>query len=157
MGVLTGIGRGAAAGAAGTTALNAATYLDMALRGRPASTTPRESVERLADRIGVDVPGNAEERKNRLAGLGPMLGVAAGIGAGAMLGLARGFGWRPRLVTSTVAATLIAFVAGNGPMTVLGVSNVTSWSPQEWVADVAPHAAYGLVAAAVLAALDDSD
>lgn len=33
---------GLAAGAAGTTALNAVTYLDMALRGRPASTTPEE-------------------------------------------------------------------------------------------------------------------
>ena len=31
---------GIAAGAAGTTALNATTYLDMALRGRPASRTP---------------------------------------------------------------------------------------------------------------------
>jgi hypothetical protein len=32
-----GLARGAAAGAAGTTALNAVTYLDMAVRARPAS------------------------------------------------------------------------------------------------------------------------
>ncbi|MCP9968874.1 hypothetical protein LUX57_29935 [Actinomadura madurae] len=41
--------RGLAAGAAGTTALNLVTYLDMAVRGRPASSTPEQSVERLAD------------------------------------------------------------------------------------------------------------
>ena len=34
---------GAAAGAAGTTALNISTYLDMALRARPASTTLQPS------------------------------------------------------------------------------------------------------------------
>ena len=36
--------RGAAAGAAGTTALNVVTYLDMAVRGRPASSTPERTV-----------------------------------------------------------------------------------------------------------------
>jgi hypothetical protein len=35
-----GVLRGAAAGAAGTTALNAVTYLDMVVRGRPASDAP---------------------------------------------------------------------------------------------------------------------
>jgi hypothetical protein len=35
-----GLLSGAAAGAAGTTALNVITYLDIALRGRPTSTTP---------------------------------------------------------------------------------------------------------------------
>ncbi len=39
---------GAAAGAAGTTALNAVAYLDMAVRGRPASSTPEDTVERLS-------------------------------------------------------------------------------------------------------------
>jgi hypothetical protein len=36
---------GAAAGAAGTTALNTVTYLDMAVRGRPTSSTPEDIVE----------------------------------------------------------------------------------------------------------------
>ena len=42
--------RGAAAGAAGTTALNAVTFLDMAVRGRAESETPKRTVEALADR-----------------------------------------------------------------------------------------------------------
>ena len=46
---------GAAAGAAGTTALNGVTYLDMAVRGRPASSTPEDTVDRLAEAVGVDI------------------------------------------------------------------------------------------------------
>lgn len=51
---LRGLMAGAAAGAAGTTALNAVTYLDMAWRARPASQTPEQAVEKLAERAGVD-------------------------------------------------------------------------------------------------------
>jgi hypothetical protein len=48
-GVLTGL----AAGAAGTTALNAVTYLDMVVRARPASTTPEDTVRKIEQLIGV--------------------------------------------------------------------------------------------------------
>jgi hypothetical protein len=43
--------RGAAAGAAGTTVLNAVTYVDMALRARPASSTPERTVDTIANRL----------------------------------------------------------------------------------------------------------
>jgi len=62
--------RGAAAGAAGTTALNAVTYLDMVLRGRGTSSTPEDTVEKLSDKIHVPVPGEGDERVNRVSGLG---------------------------------------------------------------------------------------
>ena len=39
---------GTAAGAAGTTALNLVTYLDVAARGRPSSSTPEVTVEKVA-------------------------------------------------------------------------------------------------------------
>lgn len=39
---------GAAAGAAGTTALNVVSYGDMVVRGRPASSTPETIVPHLA-------------------------------------------------------------------------------------------------------------
>ena len=58
--------RGAAAGAAGTTALNVVTYLDMALRGRPASSTPANTVEKLAERAHLTVPGEGVTRASRL-------------------------------------------------------------------------------------------
>jgi len=41
-------------------------------------------------------------------------------------------------------------LAGNGPMTVLGVTDPRSWGPADWASDVVPHLAYALVAAATL-------
>jgi hypothetical protein len=152
--LFAGLARGAAAGAAATTALNAVTYLDMAVRARPASSTPEASVERLAEEAGVAVPGEGEARDNRLAGLGPLTGIAAGVGAGALLGCARSLGWRPRGAVTTVAATITAMVAGNAPMAALGVSDPRTWSASSWLADVVPHLAYGATAGWVLAALD---
>src|SRR5689334_4107298 len=87
IGVLGWMLRGAAAGAAGTTALNAVTYLDIAIRGRPLSSTPGQSVEKLAELAHVTIPGDAQRRQNRLQGLGPLSGLAAGIGVGVLAGL----------------------------------------------------------------------
>ena len=145
---------GAAAGAAGTTALNAATYLDIAVRGRPTSSTPEDTVEELADVAGGTVPGDEGTRPNRVSGLGALTGIAAGIGVGAAYGLARSLGWRPGVLVGTLATTLAVEVAGNGPMTVLGVTDPRTWPPSSWVADLGPHLAYGAVTAAVMAALD---
>ena len=146
--------KGAAAGAAGTTALNATTYLDMAVRGRPTSSTPEDTVEKLAGLAHVDIPGTGDERENRVAGLGPLSGIATGVGVGALLGLLQGLGWRPRLGASAVAATVVALVGANGPMTALGINDPRTWPLESWVADVVPHLAYGLVTAATLDGLD---
>ena len=64
--------RGAVAGAAGTTALNAVTYLDMAVRARPASKTPEQAVTELAERSHLPIPGGEPARENRICGLGAM-------------------------------------------------------------------------------------
>jgi hypothetical protein len=140
---------GAAAGAAGTTALNAVTYLDMAIRGRPSSSTPEDTVEKLSDTIGVPVPGDEETRRNRLSGLGPLLGAVAGVGAGAALG-ALLCGRRPGFPLTMTVASGMGMVVGNGPMTVLQITNPAEWSPADWVSDVVPHLAYGAVTAFVL-------
>ena len=154
MSVLRSLMLGAAAGAAGTTALNATTYLDMAVRGRPTSSTPEDTVEALVDKVPGDVPGEGETRQNRLAGLGPLTGLVAGVGTGALLGLARATGWRPGRAAGVAAATAAALVAGNGPMTVLGVTDPRTWPASSWAADVVPHLAYGVVTALVLDELD---
>lgn len=83
---------GSAAGAAGTTALNAVTYLDMAVRGRPASSTPEDTVERLSQTLHVPVPGSGEVRRHRVAGLCPLTGLLAGVGTGALLRACRAAG-----------------------------------------------------------------
>ncbi len=140
--------RGALAGAAGVTALNAATYADMALRGRRASRTPEESVERLTDKAGIDLPGGPVERDSRISGVGALSGISAGVAVGAAYGLVQSWGVRPGRGTATLLLTVAAMVAGNGPLTMLKVSDPRQWSPGDWAADVLPHLAYGLVTAA---------
>lgn len=137
--------RGAAAGAAGTTALNAVTYLDMAVRGRGSSSTPEETVQKLAETAHVQIPGDEQTRENRIQGLGPLTGLAAGIGVGMLGGLARASGYRSVTPVGIVLTALGAMVAGNGPMTVLGVTDPRTWSATSWLSDIVPHLAYGAV------------
>lgn len=145
-----GLLSGAAAGAAGTTALDVITYLDIAVRGRPTSSTPERTVEAMARLFGLTVPGSGDVLANRLLGLGALTGYAAGIGMGLILGLAYALGWRPRLVVATLVATAIALIGTNGPMTVLGVTDPRTWSVVDWISDLVPHLGYGVVTALVL-------
>lgn len=64
------LARGLAAGAAGTTALNAATYLDMAIRGRGVSEMPEKAVEDLVHRAGEEIAGEGGTRDHRTQGPG---------------------------------------------------------------------------------------
>jgi len=144
-GSVRGILLGAAAGAAGTTALNAVTYVDMAIRGRGSSSTPEDTVESIADATEVEIPGDPETRENRKAGLGPLMGIAAGVGVGAALGALRGRGWNPAPYAMVAVSMAAAMVVGNGPMVALGVTRPTDWSLTDWLSDLAPHAAYGVV------------
>jgi hypothetical protein len=142
--------RGAAAGAAGTTALNVVTYLDMAGRGRPASSTPANTVEKLAETAHLTVPGDSQHRASRLEGLGALTGLVAGIGVGGLLGLARASGFR----AGTLLTTLTVLVSTNGPMTVLGVTDPRTWSAVDWISDLVPHLAYAAVATTTMDAFD---
>jgi hypothetical protein len=140
---------GAAAGAAGTAALNAVTYADMALRGRPASDTPERVVEQAEDELGRPLPGSDEERANRRSGVGALLGIATGVGVGATYGLLRGVGLRVPTWLGAVLLGATAMTVSNGPMTAMGITNPRTWSRADWLSDVIPHVAYGAVAAAV--------
>ena len=146
--------RGAAAGAAGTTALNAVTYLDMTLRGRPASSTPERTVEKLAEKAHVPIPGEGDTRQNRIQGLGPITGLAAGVGVGAVIGLVRAAGYRSQPLVGTLLTTLGVLVAANGPMTVLGITDPRTWSATDWASDIVPHLAYGAVVKTTMDAFD---
>ena len=137
--------RGAAAGAAGTTALNAVTYLDMAVRGRGTSSTPEQTVEKLADKAHVAIPGDGTTRENRTEGLGALTGLVAGTGFGVLVGLARASGYRSSKPVGIALMTLGVLVVANGPMTVLGVTDPRTWSRTDWISDVVPHLAYGAV------------
>lgn len=148
-----GVLAGVAAGAAGTTALNAVTYLDMLTRARPSSTTPEQTVDSLAQMVHLPIPGAGDARANRVSALGALLGLLAGTGTGALLGLAYGWAGRRREPFGLLAAFAGGLFAGNAPMTALGVTDPRSWSGADWLSDVLPHLAYAGATAAVLDAL----
>ncbi|MGH3524933.1 MAG: hypothetical protein ACRDU4_19425 [Mycobacterium sp.] len=148
--VWMGLWTGAAAGAAGTTALNAITYLDMVVRGRPASTTPERTVESLAKLVHLTIPGTGDTQANRISGLGALTGYTAGIGIGVILGLAYSLGWRPGWLVGAVVATAGALIGTNGPMIALGVTDPRTWGVVGWISDLIPHLGYGVVTALVL-------
>ena len=139
---------GAAAGAAGTTALHAATYLDMAVRGRPASSTPEQTTEKIASARGVDIPGEGEQRENRLTGLAALSGIATGVGMGVGYGLLDVLGVRPRWPAGAVLVGGGTMAMTNATMVRYDVTDPRSWSAQDWLSDLLPHAAYGVVVAA---------
>jgi hypothetical protein len=149
-----GLLTGAAAGAAGTSALNAVTYLDMALRARPSSTTPEQVIDTLASRAGHPVPGNGETKANRLEGLGALGGIATGVAVGAGFGVLRRRGLRFGRVLGPVIIGAAAMVATDAGMARLGISDPREWDAASWLSDAIPHLAFGLATYATLAAMD---
>lgn len=142
---------GIAAGATGTTALNAVTFADMALRARPASTTPDDTVAKAEELTGASLSKDgpdSDEAGNRRSALGSLMGVAAGLGTGALYGLVRPHLGRVPLALLGVGAGLAANVGTTGPMAALGVTDVRTWPAGSWVSDLVPHLAYGFATAA---------
>lgn len=146
---------GTAAGAVGTVALNAATYTDMAVRGRPSSSVPAQVAGKLAEKAGIDLSGGESDdaAQNRESGLGALLGYATGLGVGAAYGLIR-----PHLggVSRPVAGAWLglgAMAASDVPAAAFGVTDPTKWDADSWASDVLPHLAYGLVTAVAYDAL----
>jgi len=107
-------------------------------------------VEKLAEKAHLPIPGEGETRQNRVAGLGPLTGLMAGIGVGVIGGLARAMGFRPSTTADLALTTLVVLVAANGPMTALGITDPRTWSATDWVSDVVPHLAYGAVVEATM-------
>ncbi|TYB59824.1 hypothetical protein FXF51_32960 [Nonomuraea sp. PA05] len=132
------------AGAAGTSALNIATYLDMAIRARAASSTPAQAVEKLTDLTDVSL-GDGEQADNRKEALGSLLGYATGAGAALCYGLLSS-GRRPSWPVGVPALTALAMTGSNAPLTALGTTDPREWSASAWVSDVIPHLAYGITA-----------
>ena len=138
---------GAAAGAAGTAALNAVTFLDMAVRGRPASRTPEQTVEKVADLTRLKVPGDDDVRGNRLQGLGALGGIVTGVSMGVAYSLVDRAVGRPPTGRAGLLVGVTAMAGANGPMVVLGLTDPRRWTAADWLSDVVPHVAFGLVTA----------
>jgi hypothetical protein len=150
MSMLKNAVKGAMAGLAGTTALNVATYVDMAWRGRPASTTPEQTVEELAKRSGRAIPGEGQQRQNRVQALGALAGIAAGAGIGAVAGPLHGVTRKLGPVLGPAVMGGAAMAATDIGMYQLGVTDPASWDAGSWLSDAIPHLAYGVVTWALL-------
>lgn len=147
------MGRVLVAGAAGTLALEAASWLDVALRGRPPSDVPSRLVGKLAARTGIDAIAEQrddERAQHRRSGASALLGYVTGIGAAAAAALL----WSTRrslpVPVVGLAAGAIAMTTSDAGATALGVTDPRSWSASGWLADALPHLAFGLTTAAVL-------
>ena len=143
---------GAAAGAVGTVALNAVTYADMAINGRPASSVPAEVASGLAEKVGLDLSAEGEDldgetAQNRQSGLGALMGYVTGLGVGTGYGLIRPHLGGVSRPVAGVALALAAMAASDVPATALGVTDPTTWPPSSWVMDFGFHLAYGVVTA----------
>lgn len=145
---------GAVAGAVGASALNVTTYLDMLIRGRPASEAPQRLVEQLALEVGVGIPVNPDERMNRAQALGSLSGLLTGITVGMTVGALRQSGIRPPAWISVPVISLTAMTAADLPLAITKISDPTDWSTTDWLADLLPHLVFGSV---VHVALTSSD
>lgn len=141
-----------AAGAAGTLALNATTYLDMLIRGRPASQVPSTVASRLTDAVGLTL-GEGSAASNRSSALGGLLGNLTGVSVALGYGLTRRITGRLPLSPAAAAVGATAMASSDVPATVTGATHPSSWGVAGWVSDMVPHAAYGLATVAVYEAL----
>jgi molybdopterin-binding protein len=148
---------GTAAGAVGTAALNIVTYGDMALRGRPSSDVPSTLVKNLATSARIEpLTADDETGQNRRSGVAALLGYVDGLGVGVLYGAVR------PVVRRRIPVALGALVAGAAAMAMSDVLAVRSgatdpktWGASGWVADIVPHAIFGLAVALTFDVLDD--
>jgi hypothetical protein len=132
---------GAAAGAIGTLALDVTTYADVVVRGRPPSQVPAETAGTLAEEAGVELD------ENRRRGLGALMGYATGVGVGALVGVLRPAPLLRRIPTAIAAGAVgaAAMAAGDAVPVAQHVTDPAEWGTAGWLADVVPHAIYGVV------------
>lgn len=150
---------GAIAGAAGTVALNVATYADTLVRGRPSSDVPAKLAGTLAGAVGLDLRGGDDEERaeSRRGGLGALLGYVNGVGLGALHGVLRPhLAGLPQPVAGAVLG-LAATAASDLPIAASGVSDPRTWGVAGWLADLIPHLVYGVVTVAVYDAIAPRD
>jgi len=150
MTVRPGIAAGVAAGAVGTVALNTVTYLDMLVRGRPASNVPADAARKLL--AGVYL-GDDDTAPSRQEALGALLGVVTGLGVGAIYGLIRSRVYVPSPAADLCLAAGV-MMGSDLPLTALGLTDPRRWDATGWAADLLPHLAYGVAASAAYRVLD---
>ena len=149
------VAAGAVAGAAGTAALDATTYLDMAVRGRPPSTAPERTVEAMAASVGMEIPGTGDARTHRLRGLGALSGIATGVAVGVAYRLLVPRSVEDRPMLAVPLLTVATMAATNSSMAAYGITDPRTWSVSDWSSDLVPHLVYAAVVHGTVRALAD--
>jgi hypothetical protein len=150
--------KGLLAGAAGTIALDVATYADMALRGRSSSGGPSSLVATLASKLHLPLSSQGvgaqdQTAQNRESGLGALFGYVNGLGTGIAYSLLRPQQDEVSLPLAGVAVGLAAMAGSDAPLVALKVSDPKTWGVSGWLADLVPHLIYGFATVATYEAL----
>ena len=152
--MLREVGRGLAAGAVGTLALEATTFLDMLVRGRPPSDLPARAASKLANGVRVDLGSeDTGVTANRRNALGSLLGHLTGLGIGAAYGMVRERQSATAWPLAGLATGLAAMAASDIPATLSGLTDPRKWGVSGWLEYLVPHVSYGLAAALTYEAL----
>ncbi len=150
---MSALGSGLLAGAAGTVAIDIATYIDMARSNRPASELPSNVVAAIARRLGATSLADAPENAHRRTALGALVGYGNGLALGALHGLLHPVMKKLPWPIEGVLLGVASSAASDVPAARLGVTDPSSWSPTDWASDLGFHIVYGLVTAGTLRAL----
>jgi hypothetical protein len=128
-------------------ALEVASYLDMAVRGRPASELPSKAADKLASEVDIDL-GSDEEGESRKSAFGALLGYATGLAVGIGFGM---FAARRRIsaLQSGIVVGLVAMAAADLPLVKLELTDPRTWERSDWIADIVPHVIYGVTVTTV--------
>jgi hypothetical protein len=146
---------GAIVGAAATSALNIATYADIAIRGRGESDVPSTMVKNVAEAAGVGALASDDETtQHRRSGIGALLGYADGLGVGVAYGALRPAVRGVPVLLAAVAAGAAAMALSDVAIAKSGASDPRTWAAADWAADAIPHLVYGLALALSFDALD---
>ena len=140
----TGITAGILAGAAGATAKNVVSYLDQAVQGEGATTSPASHSVAGAAKQATGAAGSQADGA-RAEALGPLGGLGIGLGVGALAGLIRGSNATPPPVVAAVATGLVAMSIGEGAAVATGTAKPGWAAPGNLLRDFIPHLAYGAV------------
>ena len=152
--------KGLLAGAAGTVALDIASYADMALRGRSSSNAPAKMVSTIASIVHLPlspqgVGAQDQTAQNRASGLGALLGYINGLGTGVIYGLLRSQSDELPLPLAGTLVGLTAMAASDVPLVMLKASDPKTWGVSGWLSDLIPHLIYGFVTVATYEALSN--
>jgi hypothetical protein len=135
---------GVVAGSVGILVLDTVSYLDMVIRGRPASQLPAQLVDKIAELAGVKPTEDGETWRNRASAIGALLGYALGLGIGMVFGVVRARCPGPPRSVAAVGVGAVALVLNDGALVLFGLTDPRTWGLVGWVSDIVPHLGYGI-------------